>query len=123
MQLTKSSLPTALSIRSYKLGEVLVNETTHKESIILTTDEIIEHQLPTCLDELTQEHVDNIAKLPQKLIIFGTGQNHQFPEQHLYAPLLNLGYQFEFMHTQAACHTYNVLMSENRDCAWVLLLK
>ena len=62
-----------------------------------------------------------IEKSPE-IVIFGTGWTPKLPPRDLVFALARRGIGFETMDTPAACRTFNVLISEDRDVAAVLLI-
>jgi uncharacterized protein len=60
--------------------------------------------------------------LEPEVILFGTGQRHQFVSNHLATAIMRRGVGFEVMGTTAACRTYNVLAAEDRRVVAALLL-
>lgn len=60
---------------------------------------------------------------PPELIIIGTGKAQHLPNPSLVAPLTRAGIGIEFMSTDAAARTYNVLMAEGRKVALGLILE
>ena len=72
-------------------------------------------------EDLTPEHFAQLAGLETELVIFGSGRRNRFPPPPWLAPLIARRLGLETMDTQAACRTYNVLVSENRRVAAALL--
>ena len=62
-----------------------------------------------------------IAQAPE-IILFGTGWNTVLPPRDVVFDLARKGIGFETMDTPAACRTFNILVSEDRDVAAVLLI-
>jgi uncharacterized protein len=69
-----------------------------------------------------QNHVEQILALKPELIIIGTGNKLVFPAVELYSSIIQHGIGVDFMDTGAACRTYNILMSEDRDVVAGLIL-
>lgn len=71
--------------------------------------------------EIGAHHVDAIIELNPEVVLIGTGRSQIF----LPPELLMLFYQrsigVEVMNTQAACRTFNVLVSEYRNVVAALL--
>ena len=55
-------------------------------------------------------------------MLLGTGARQRFPHPHLLKPLTEAGIGCESMTSQAACRTYNILMSEGRRVLAAILL-
>jgi uncharacterized protein len=53
--------------------------------------------------------------------LLGTGKQLRFPRPELLQPLIKAKKGIEVMDVQAACRTYNVLISEGRSVAAALI--
>lgn len=122
MIITKDESPTPFRIRRYEAGAVTVNEKTYRHNIVIYQETLVGNWGPQQASLLKTADFDALADCGTKLIIVGTGAKQTFPKVDLYAHLLERGIIFEFMNTKTACHTFNILMSENRDAACALLL-
>jgi len=110
------------SIQAYRQGEIIVNERRINCSVVITPDEIIEWA-PQNFEAITSEHIDQLTVYQPEIIILGTGERQQFPAPHITAGLLVQGIGVEIMNTDAACRTFNVLLSENRRVVTAMILK
>ena len=77
---------------------------------------------PRPIAELTLEDFAAALDLGPELILFGTGETHRFPSNHLTTAIMTRGVGFETMTTAAACRTYNVLAAEDRRVVAALLV-
>jgi len=71
---------------------------------------------------LAEAHIEKILSLKPELIIIGTGNKLVFPPAEAYSAAISFGIGIDFMDTRAACRTYNILMSENRNIVAGLIL-
>ena len=110
------------SIQACRRGEIIINERKINCSVIITADEIIEWD-PQHFDAITVEHIDQLADHEPEIIILGTGEYQQFPAPHIMAGLLSQGIGVEIMNTDAACRTFNVLLSEDRRVVAAIILE
>ena len=110
------------SIQAYRQGEIIVNEKRINYSVVITPDEIIEWA-PQNFDAIASEHIDQLADYQPEIVILGTGERQQFPAPHITAGLLVQGIGVEIMNTDAACRTFNVLLSEDRRVVAAIILE
>lgn len=110
-------------ISSYQTGEITINKEVYIKSIIITQEQLITDWPPQQFTELTEDHLTTIINLNPQIVVLGTGEKHHFLAQHLMLPFLQRGIGIEVMNTNAACRTYNVLLSEGRNIIAALLLK
>ncbi len=123
MQISKDTTDIPFRIRSYEPGKIIINDQVLTNSVIIFKKTLIFDGLPSQFSELTATCFDKLLDCHTKLILFGTGEKQYFPHPSLYANLLAQQVTVEFMNTKAACHTFNILMSENRDVACALLVR
>ena len=123
MLIAKDETKMPFRIRSFEPGKLLVNEQTYTNSVIIYQKTLEPDWKPQQFTDLKPEHFKHLENSGQKLIIVGTGERQQFPHISLYAKLLTEGIVLEFMSTKKACHTFNILMAENRQAACALLLR
>ena len=76
-----------------------------------------------CFEALTTEHFMQIEALNPDVVILGTGQRQCFVHPKLTAGLTARRIGVECMDNQAACRTYNILMSEGRKVALALIIE
>jgi uncharacterized protein len=72
-------------------------------------------------DALNEEHFAHIASFAPDVVILGTGRRQRFVHPKLTAALTSRRIGIECMDNQAACRTYNILMTEGRKVALALI--
>lgn len=114
--------PNANVVRAYDPGRIMVGLSTFTRSFVLSPSEIIDEWPPTSVSELTVEHVLLLATLDADVLLIGTGERQVFPSPELQREIAKSGLTVEFMDTAAACRTYNILYSEDRQVAAGLMM-
>lgn len=109
-------------ITAYQAGEVAINHQRYQQSLIVCPNELNTEWQVDDFDKLTEAHFEAIAALKPEVIVLGTGDQHRFVHPKLTIALTNQGLSVECMRTDAACRTYNILMSEGRQVAAALIL-
>lgn len=74
-------------------------------------------------EALATEHFMQIEALQPDVVILGTGRRQRFAHPKLTAALTGRRIGVECMDNQAACRTYNILMSEGRKVALALIIE
>lgn len=110
-------------INSYQPGQVVVNKQIYTHSIIITPEQLITDWSPQIITEITLDDLKIILELSPQIVIIGTGEQQHFLDVTLSLLFLERGIGIEVMNTDAACRTYNVLMSEGRNVVAGLILK
>lgn len=110
-----------LYIRSVSDEGIRVGDDFFRDPFILNAERII-HDLPvTAAEQITERHLEKVLELQPDVVLIGTGANQVFlePAEMMFFYSRNIG--FEVMTTDAACRTFNVLVSESRNVAAMLI--
>lgn len=108
-------------IRGYGPGEIRVNEEPHHGPVLIFRQAVWTQDLPAGLEALSAEHLEALVELGLEVVLIGTGGRTRFPDPAVTAPLFERGIGVESMDTGAACRTFNLLASEQRAVAALLL--
>jgi uncharacterized protein len=106
---------------AYGEGYVAVNNRRIEKSVVVLPDRIIADWPASSFDALSVEPMAALAGLGQEIVLLGTGKVLRFPRREIVRPLIDAGIGLEVMDIQAACRTYNILVSEERKVAAALL--
>ncbi|WP_395011709.1 Mth938-like domain-containing protein [Undibacterium sp.] len=74
-------------------------------------------------EDLSASHFEQVAATAPDVVILGTGKRQKFIHPKLIAALSAQHKGVECMDNQAACRTYNILMTEGRKVALALILE
>lgn len=72
--------------------------------------------------ELPVDVLDALIAQKPEIIVVGAGWQTRLPPRDLVFRLAREGIGFEIMDTPAACRTFNILVSEDRDVAALLVI-
>jgi uncharacterized protein len=113
-------------ITAYGLGDdghfIEINKQKYTQSLIVMANQLILDWQVADLASLSVVQFEKLIALKPEVVLFGTGEKHQFLHPKVYQNLTAQGIPLECMTTAAACRTYNILMSEDRIVAAVLLV-
>ncbi|HKJ08716.1 MAG TPA: Mth938-like domain-containing protein [Gammaproteobacteria bacterium] len=109
-------------IRAYADGELTINQEVVRTSVVVTPDRLMREWPPESFEELEEGHVAALAELGAEIVLIGTGRRQLFPPPRFTAALMAQGIGVEVMDTAAACRTYNILLSEDRNVAAALFM-
>ncbi len=101
-------------IRAYQDGVIEVNNKPYDSSLIISNTLLIPDWGVKHIDEINDTHWQQLIEPAPEVILIGTGNNLQFPHPSSYQTVIQSGIGIEFMDSQAACRTYNILLSEDR---------
>ena len=121
MKFTQSTHST-LTVRQISKGEIWVSDEKITENIILFRDEVKRDLGLIEAANLNERMIEDLIGKQPEIIIFGCGFKPIIPPQNLIFALARKNIGFECMDTPAACRTFNILISEDRDAAAILIL-
>ena len=105
----------------YGPGYVAINGARYQNSLVVLPDRLADWE-PASFEELTEAMFAELAGLPLEILILGTGAKLRFPSPGLTRSLYEARIGLEVMDTQAACRTYNILLSEDRRVGAAILI-
>jgi uncharacterized protein len=123
MKLNEATGAGDFRIRRYEPGRLTVNDEVLVRSVIVTAGELLRDWPPQRVEEIEMTHLETVIALDPEVVLLGTGERQVFPDRALLRELIVRGIGVEVMDTAAASRTYNLLMSEERRVAAVLLLE
>ena len=109
-------------ITGYGQGFVEINKQRYVQNLIVMADKLILDWTATDFASLTELHFTKLIDLKPEVVLLGTGEKHQFLHPKIVQKLTENSIPLECMTTAAACRTYNILMSEGRNVAAMLIL-
>ena len=123
MKLHQQNTSNLNTIRACEPGRIRINDQFYDNSLLVTAEIIDKDWAVNKPEDLTVEIIEELLKHLPEVIIIGTGMNH-----HLLDPMLTLtatqqGTGLEIMTTEAACHTYNILLGEDRKVLAALIVE
>ncbi len=113
----------AFTIRHVEHGAITIGDEVITENVVLLRDQILRGWSAKNPHELAIADLEDALAHQPELIIFGTGWQHRLPPRELVFALARRGIGLETMDTPAACRTFNILVSEDRNVAAVLILE
>ncbi|MCC5812717.1 MAG: Mth938-like domain-containing protein [Ectothiorhodospiraceae bacterium] len=122
MQLTMENTGEANRIRSYGVGQVIVNDQVCTGTTVVARDTLWTDWNPSSPAELGVADLDALLELAPEIVLIGTGERQHFPDRALMVRAVQAGIGIEAMTTEAACRTYNVLIAEDRRVVAALFM-
>jgi uncharacterized protein len=113
----------ALTIHQVEPGAIRIGDETVTESVLIFRDEIQRDVSLQDIAALQEQDLDELLATGPEIVILGTGWKTQRPPRELVFAMARRGIGFEWMDTPAACRTFNILLSEGRDAAAILIIR
>ncbi len=112
----------AITVRQVEPGAIKIGDETISENVVLFRNAIQRGISIDNVAALQEQDLDDLLSQQPEIVIFGTGWNSQRPPRELVFAMARRGIGFETMDTPAACRTFNILISEGRDVAAILII-
>ena len=109
------------TVTAYGDGYVSVNAVRHNSNLVILPDRLITEWTTARFETLGVADFELLAALDAEIVLLGTDNQLRFPRPELLQPLIKAQKGLEVMDIQAACRTYNVLISEGRSVAAALV--
>lgn len=122
MKFTEHRDTNVLTVKKYQPGLVKINDFEIHKSCFLNQKQLEDEWACHTFDDLSEETFQPLIDTYPEVIILGTGESQQFPAPHLFAFCAQKGIGLEVMDNAAACRTYNVLTTEEREVVLALIL-
>jgi uncharacterized protein len=121
MDLTLEKPGDHLFIRSVSAEGIQVVDDFYHSSIIVSPNQVITDWPVSSVEDITEQHLERVLELQPEVVLIGTGARQAFlpPRQMMFFYSRKIG--VEMMTTDAACRTFNVLVSESRNVVAVLI--
>ncbi|MCH8072217.1 MAG: hypothetical protein IIA09_09730 [Proteobacteria bacterium] len=121
MNFTRDQM-SAVTVRQVEPGVIRIGDDSIAENVVLFRDEIQRGISISSVAALQEQDLHDLLSRQPELVIFGTGWKPQRPPRELVFAMARHGIGFETMDTPAACRTFNILLSEGRDVAAILII-
>ena len=122
MKFTEHRDSNIYAVKRYEPGQVTINDRVLMTSCFLNQHELVQDWSCRHISLLNTDFLDELLSLKPEVIILGTGERQVFPEPRLFAYCSQKGVGLEVMSNLAACRTYNVLTTEDREVVLGLIM-
>jgi uncharacterized protein len=112
----------AVTIRRVTQGEITVGNDTIRDNVILFREEAQAGFAVSDPAAVTEADFATLIERKPEIIIYGAGWRPTIPPRDVVFAMARHGIGFECMDTPAACRTFNILVSEDRDVAAALVV-
>lgn len=122
MKFTEHRDTNIYTVKHYEPGQVKINDQILMTSCFLNQHSLTQDWSCRHISLLTTDLLDELLSLKPEVIILGTGEHQVFPDPRLFAYCSQRGIGLEVMNNIAACRTYNVLTTEDREVVLGLIM-
>ena len=122
MPLAEDQVTSRHRITSYSATTISINESTYRQSLVLTAESIHSPWPVSALEHLNTENLAPIFDSRPVVVLLGTGEKQLFPDPRVFALFGEQGIGLEVMDNGALCRTFNILVAEDRDVTAAIIL-
>lgn len=122
MKLHSSQNQQYQTVTAYDHGRIEINAISYYTSLLVLPELTPTAWPVTEFATLTSNHFEIIAALKPDVVILGTGAKQRFAHPGLTTCLTSQRIGVECMDSNAACRTYNILMTEGRKVALAVII-
>lgn len=122
MKFTEHRDSNILTVKKYQPGLVKINDFDLDNSCFFNQHQLVDEWHCDHIENLSTKLLDELLKLNPDVIILGTGEQQTFPQPKFFAYCAQKGVGLEVMDNAAACRTYNVLTTEEREVVLALIM-
>ncbi len=108
-------------IAAYSPGEVRIRGTVYATGLLVYPRRIETDCPVDVLEQLVNIGATSLPEEAPEILVIGTGERQRFPPASTLRGLVEARIGFELMDNAAACRTFNILLSEGRKAALLLL--
>ena len=98
-------------------------KTRLKASFLITPETVIAHWRPKRAIDIRAADLEALLATSAEIYLVGTGPDQYFPQAHELQSFIRVGKTIDFMHSRAACHTYNLLAGEGRKVVAAIIIE
>ena len=121
MDLTLERPGDHLFIQCVTADGVQVADRWYEGSLIVSAGKLLTDWGAQRFDDLSEQQLEPVFRLDPEVVLVGTGPKQLFPAPELMMCFYRRNIGVEFMNTRAACRTFNVLVSDQRNVVAALL--
>lgn len=122
MSLQEEKMTSPIFFKEYIDGRSILNIGEYNYPLILSSTDILDYQEQIdCVKDIKKSHLEIVLKSNPEVIIFGTGKKQELPPLDIINELARAGKSVDFMASNVACKTYNLLVNENRNVSCIII--
>lgn len=121
MELTLHKPEDHLYVRSVTADGFHIGDDWYAGPVIVSAEEVITDWRVDSIAGLAEADLEAVFRLEPEIVLLGSGPTQQFIGPELTVCFFRRGIGVETMTTEAACRTFNVLMSERRRAVAAML--
>jgi uncharacterized protein len=122
MSLQEDKINAPVFFKEYIDGRIILNIGEYNHPIILSSTKILQYddKIESLVD-INKTHLELVISTNPEIIIIGTGSKQSLPPIEIINQAAKSGKSIDFMASNMACKTYNLLVNENRNVSCIII--
>lgn len=122
MSLQEDKINAPVFFKEYIDGRIILNIGEYNHPIILSSTKILQYddKIESLVD-INKTHLELVISTNPEIIIIGTGPKQSLPPIEIINQAAKSGKSIDFMASNMACKTYNLLVNENRNVSCIII--
>lgn len=122
MSLQEEKITAPVFFKEYIDGKFRLNIGEYDYPLILSATEVLDYREKIAgVKDIQKSHLQLILKNDPEIVIIGTGKTQIIPPVEIIGELAKNGKSVDFMASDVACKTYNLLVNENRNVSCIVI--
>ncbi len=118
MELTLQANKSNIFIKNYENSCFYIADSVYQHNILILNNQISKYKIAS-ISHLKLNDIEKIITKELEIIIIGTGLHYTLPNKDIINICHGKNIGVEFMKTESACKTFNLLVSEGRQVAGI----
>ena len=108
-------------IDAYDFSSVRIKKTTYQKGVIILPEKIISRPSLVSYEDLKSDNLKEVFDYNPELILIGSNFKSKIIDKKAQILFIEKKIAYENMNFDAACRTFNILLSEQRKVALILM--
>ncbi len=122
MSLQEEKIDAPIYFKEYIDGVIKLNIGDYNEPVIVVGNKIVAYDKNIAsVKDIQIMHLDIILKSNPEVMLIGTGSRQTLPAVSIVSELAKQGKSADFMSSEQACKTYNLLVNEGRNVSCIII--
>ncbi|MFV9924635.1 hypothetical protein A2G94_03900 [Francisella endosymbiont of Ornithodoros moubata] len=122
MTLQEEKIQAPVFFKEYIKGRFILNIGEYNHPLILSATQVLAYQdRIDDIQSIKKSHLDIILATNPEIILIGTGEKQLLLPIEIINQIAKAGKSVDFMASDTACKTYNLLVNENRNVSCIII--
>ena len=122
MNFQEDKINAPIFFKEYLGDKAKLNIGDYDLPLILSSTEILSYDEKIFdVKDINDSHLEILLESNPEVILIGTGAKQTIPQIEIISELAQVGKSVDFMNSNSACRTYNLLVNEKRSVSCIII--